>query len=679
MHKTPWYYFVFRIFLGFALIFFLFMLYWSSLTLEEEVQKLQRDLLKVQELIKKLEIRAVSSVVSPKIERGYIDQNLPNLLKEDRYYAETLPNEILPKGFVPSGTRRIDAIGKPNSLHPFVSLYPFTAYIDQCQMTLASLQFGKYETMAPELAIKMEERPREGGGSEYWIHLREGVYWKPLDPLHFPKGIQLAPWFLERHPVSAYDVKFYFDAIMNPFVSEAGAISLRNYIGDIEEIEVIDDYTLIVRWKQAMIDGAYHIKYAAKSLTGGLKALPSFVYQYFPDGSKIVEDDLDPDTYRKNSVWAEQFSTHFAKNVIPSCGKYLFDGVSDTQIRFVRNPDFFNPYAVLVESMEINFKETPEAIWQDFQAGSIDTYNLDASKVLEFQDFLNSPAYKKEADSGLAIEQISYVDRAFFYIGWNEKSPLFSSKKIRQAMTMAIDRDRLIFQNLNNLGFQLTAPFAIDSPAYDPTLGSWPFDPKAAKQLLEEEGWSDTDGDGIRDKVINGERTPFHFNLNYYVKNLNTKKNCESIRSMLLDIGIDCHPEGLDIADLMKSTDDKDFDALFFGWALSGPPEDPRQLWHSKGAKEKGSSNLIGFANEEVDAIIEKLTYEEDAQKRKELYHRFDRIIYEEQPYTLLFALKTVLAYREYVKNIFIPKDHPELVPGADISQPDLSTIWLKS
>src|SRR6202042_815557 len=106
-----------------------------------------------------------------------------------------------------------------------------------------------------------------------------------------------------------------------------------------------------------------------------------------------------------------------------------------------------------------------------------------------------------------------------------------------------------------------------------------PFNPLLARRSLEEEGWVDTDGDGIIDKLIDGVRTPFRFTLIYYVKNSTTKAICEYISTALKEVGIDCRLNGVDLADLSSQFDDKSFDALCSAWSLGTPPEDPRQLW----------------------------------------------------------------------------------------------------
>src|SRR5262249_49083295 len=138
-----------------------------------------------------------------------------------------------------------------------------------------------------------------------------------------------------------------------------------------------------------------------------------------------------------------------------------------------------------------------------------------------------------------------------------------------------------------------------------------------------------------------------------------------------------CELSGVDITDLSRQFDDKSFDAIFMGWRLGGPPEDPRQIWHSSGAKEKGSSNAIGFSNPEIDKLIDQLNYEYDKTKRIELYHQFHHIIHAEAPYTFLYTPKVRLLYREYVQNIFIPRERQDLIPGANMPEPFLHAIWL--
>ena len=125
--------------------------------------------------------------------------------------------------------------------------------IEMCTAQVADLKTGCYETMAPCMAVRLESRPQQDNPSlqEYWVFLRDDLFWQPLNPSHFPDSLKLAPHFLERHPVTAHDFKFFYNAIMNPYIHEAKAASLRTYYNDIEEFRVVDDHTFVVRWNIA--------------------------------------------------------------------------------------------------------------------------------------------------------------------------------------------------------------------------------------------------------------------------------------------------------------------------------------------------------------------------------------------------------------------------------------------
>lgn len=688
MKREPMGLYLLRLIISACILFFLVMVYWSSALVEEGLQEIKKELQQLEKRVlqpsrQRVISQATEDFETKKALQSHMDERFPNILTEDLYYTTTLPKQ-LGENFVPWGVRQQATYGYPDHLHPFSGFAEVSGWTRMCNVALADLHFGIYETMTPDMALKVEARPVDGSTNpEFWVHLREGVFWQPLDPDWFSDEITLSPHFLKKHPVTAYDFKFYFDAIMNSHVQLMGAIASRTTLEDIDEFRVIDDLTFVVRWKAASVrepDGSSveKVLYDAKLSTGQLMPLARFVYQYYADGTKIVEDDNDPNTYRVNSVWAQNFSEHWARNIIVSCGPWIFDGITEQRIQFVRNPDHYQPLAVLVEGLEIAFKNTDDAIWQEFKNGSLDTHGLSSNEVLELEDFLDSPQYRKQEKEGLAIHRIDYPAYSYVWIGWNQAKPYFKSRRVRQAMTMAIDRRRIIQQNLNGMGIETNGTFYRYSPAYDTSLIPWPYDTFQAKRLLEEEGWYDQDGDGILDKEIDGKIVPFRFYLTYYVKNPTTKSICEYVSMALKEIGVDCILNGVDIADLSQVFDDKSFDALYLAWSLGQPPDDPKQLWSSSGAKEKGSSNAVGFANKEADQIIDQLLYEDDPQRRLELYHRFSQILHEEAPYTFLYTPKAAFLYRDYVENVFIPVLRQDLIPGANVGQPLSRAFWLR-
>ncbi len=700
MHKGPVILYVLRFLVSLGILFLLVMLYWSSALLEKDMQFLRGDVealktnfTNVQDELQKISENAWQnqsvghSLKTPNRafqNRPQIDSSLPNLMENDPFYDHVLPG-LLGASFKPHGILEGASTGKYDNLLPFADWLEVSIWNDWCNVGVGKQMFGKYETISPDMAIKMEERKtQEGQGSEYWIHLRDNVFWQPLSQDFFPSGFELSDHFLKKHQVTAEDFKFYFDAAMNPYISSMGAVSLRPYLQDIVEFRVVDKLTFVIRWKVKKIvepDGkeVFKTKYVAKLLTAGLRPLAGFVYQYYPNGKKIVEDDKDPMTYRKNAIWAQGFNQHWARNIIVSCGPWTFDGRTERQINFKRNRDFYFPLAALVEKHEIQFKENPDNVWQDFKGNKLTTYSIQPDQLLELKNFLNSSQYAEQANKNQKIERLDYFARSFSYVGWNQKKPFFNSAKVRQALTLAIDRQRIIKQFLNGMAMEITGPMYPFDRSYDKNIIPWPFDVQKAKHLLEEEGWYDHNGDGIIDKVIDGQDVPFRFTLCYISRSAVGRNIAEFICTSLKEIGIDCRTSGLDYPDMTAKISDKNFDALLMGWSLGSPPEDPRQIWYTDKGDEKGSSNYIGFSNAEVDQIINALDFESNIEKRIALYHRFQRIIHEEAPYVFLYCPKVAFLYREALQNVFIPADRQDLVPGADVAEPDSNIFWLKA
>ena len=655
-------------------------IYWSFLLQEEKLQKIEASFKKLEDIVRS-RLHPVGDQIGIKKKEKHGFTSYPgNFLQIDPYYKKTLPT-LLGDDFKPHGTLRLGSVGRADNLHPFSEWAYVSEWVSYVQRSMMGLQFGKYRVLAPEIAYSIEQEDDEKNHcAVYIVHLRDDVYWQPLDQAHFPASVRLAPHFLRKHRVTAYDFQFFYQAVNNPHVDVAAAVTLRQLMQDIETLEVVDDYTLKIYYKKKKFidDNVVHYKlpYVARVRIGAIQPLARFVYQYGPDGNKLCSDDSSPRFYQKSSVWAQQFAHHFALGVIPSCGPYIFDGATSRSVRFIRDAEFYAPLQALYEAIEVNLVDNPDVIWRDFMAQKIDLCTLPPQSFVEFDRFKKSTFYQREQEKGLEANSLEYLGRSFSYVAFNLKRPYFSSVKVRQALSMAIDYQRMIHQNLYDQAVTITGPFFKESGAYNKNVPEWPYDVKRAKLLLAEEGWYDSDGDGFLDKEIDGARIAFRFSLIYFVKNPISKAFCEMISQYFRAIGIDCRLRGLDIADLSASIEDKSFDALFLAWQLSTPPEDPEQLWSSKVANEKGSSNIVSFSNIEVDALIDRLTFESNEEERTKLYHRIHKIIHDEAPYLFLFTPKVTVAYWNRIQNFIIPKDHQHIIPGADVVEPSPLSTW---
>src|SRR6185295_4456375 len=111
------------------------------------------------------------------------------------------------------------------------------------------------------------------------------------------------------------------------------------------------------------------------------------------------------------------------------------------------------------------------------------------------------PVQYAEQTSGSAFDQqfakVKYSIPAEYQVMWNNERPVFKDKRVRQAMTMLIDRQKIIETIRLGLGTIGITPFDPRVKDFNPNIKPLPYDPKRAGELLDEAGWKDHDGDGI--------------------------------------------------------------------------------------------------------------------------------------------------------------------------------------
>ncbi len=583
----------------------------------------------------------------------YLDTQ--NLLIQDPFYQETLP-DLIGKGFKPRGVYRTPYYAKPSNLHPF-SNNPFVSSLwNLCTGSLSQMQTGHYQTMTPNLAIRIDKKETELG-NDYLVELRPGLFWNPLDPKQV--GVpNLADCFLKKVKVKALDFKLYLDLIKNPYVELPLAASLRTHYEDLESIEILDDDHFIVHWK-----GKKNINQA--ELTGQLKPLPSHVFLYSSDGKPFLEE---VDSKTSELLHAKHFVSHWAQKTIVSCGPWKLHSYSLDGIELARNQNYPEPFRALFEKMHFIYKASPNTAWQAFKLGELDSFYLTPFQWNDFQHFLHSDLYQKQQEkTGESIEKKEFKTKMYYFIGWNQKNPILKDQKVRQALTYALDRNLIIKHFLKGFAKPLSGPFIPGGFSYNDNLLPLEVNPKKACKLLEEAGWHLSQLEGIREHKETGE--PLRFHLIYFLRNELAGSICQYISNSLREVGVDCILEGLDYAPFMQRYQKKDFDALYMAWSLGTPPEDPGQTWSSKEAERGGSSNIIGFKNEEVDRLIDQLKNCVDLPTRKRCYHRIHEIIHEEQPYTFLYVPTQIFLHRSSLGNVFIPSERPDLTLNADVQE----------
>ena len=262
--------------------------------------------------------------------------------------------------------------------------------------------------------------------------------------------------------------------------------------------------------------------------------------------------------------------------------------------------------------------------------------------------------------------------RSMDYVGWNQLDPrdyvarkaqaksgqelewakvkphrLFADKAVRRALTQAIDVPRLI-------EVLLTAPGAGGRPAevygrpaistISPSLcdahanrvAPLGHDAEAAKRALDAAGWKDTDGDGVRDR--DGVR--FEFSLLTNAGNARRAKAVVLVQAMLAVVGVKANIEQLETATFFDRLRKKDYDAHLSGWS-GGLFVDMSTLWHSG---EKFPFNFTGYRNPQVDRLIEEALAAPSPAVNLPLWKEVQARIYEDQPYTFLYWMDSIVA-----------------------------------
>ena len=457
------------------------------------------------------------------------------------------------------------SIGDARTLVPILA--SDSASSDVCAMIFNGLvKYDKDINLIPDLA---EYWVVEKDGLEITFFLKKDVYWHDAEPF------------------TAQDVEFTYKKLIDPQVRTP-------YSGDferIEKLEVIDDYTVKVTYKEP---------FAPALASWGMNILPYHL---------LKDQDLN--------------NTSFARRPIGT-GPYKFKSwKTQEKIELVSNPDYFEKQPYLDRYI---YRVIPDqaTLFLELQTQGIDSMGL---SPLQYQRQTETEFFKQY------YRKFRLPSFGYTYLGYNLNNPKFSDKRVRQALNYAVDKEEIIKIVLLGLGEVCTGPFVSESWAYNHSVEAYPYDPAKARQLLKESGWSDSDGDGWLDK----QGIIFEFTVITNQGNEARIKSLQIIQRRLKEVGIKVNIEVIEWSVFVSQFIDKrNFEAVLLGWSLARDP-DCYDIWHSSKIKE-GEFNFVGYRNKEVDDLMIKARRTFDQKKRQAYYHRIQEIIYDEQPYMFLYV-----------------------------------------
>jgi peptide/nickel transport system substrate-binding protein len=442
--------------------------------------------------------------------------------------------------------------------------------------------------LKPKLAEKMDISEN---GLEITITLKDGP--------HFSDGV----------PVTADDVIFTFETIMNPKVD---CSDLRLYF---------DNVTSVVKLDQRRVKFVLKERYWKTIGTiGGFWVFPKHIYQF-----------TDPNEFNKRIT-----------NPVGS-GPYVFESWDvGQQVILKRNENYWDKKPN-INKIVFKFISNATALLQAMRSHDIDIFEPGSEQVTEMP---KNPEFAKE------FKTIVFWEPTFgyWYIAWNEQRPYFKDKKVRQAMTLLTDRKAMVETLTRGKGAMVTGPFYIYGRQNDPNVQPWPYDPKKAAKLLDEAGWKDRDGDGIRDK----DGVPLRFKFTYPAGNTSSEQMARLLKDDAAKVGIEVIANPTEWSIFIGTLNDRNFDAAESMWG-GVVEDDPYQLFHSSQIQGRGS-NYVSYNNPQADKLIDQARRELDETKRYALYHQLHRLLHDEQPYTFLMTRPRYYFIDKRFENVTVHK-----------------------
>jgi peptide/nickel transport system substrate-binding protein len=502
-------------------------------------------------------------------------------LQEDMQYTEAA---------TPGGTLVDSNIADIQSVQPFLAE-------ESATVAIASLIFDGLTGGDPRSG-----QPSPSGLADYWeISPDNRTY-----TFHLNKD---ATWH-DGTDFTAADVVFSADALANP---ESGSTYTGNFVDAVESWRAIDDDTFEMVAKEPVYTFLFDIQ--------ALYVIPKHIWEDVP----LADWRTDPG------------ATGADPSRVIGTGPFKFqEWRPGESVTLVRNDDYYQKVPYL-DAYTMRVWPDQTAAVNALLNGEIDAVSLESADVATV-----------EGTPGIAVAE--YPSRGFLYYEFNldpEVTTKWQDQRVRQALMYALDRQSIVDNIL--LGYaevaQGTQPSVSYAYAPDRVTTRYTYDPEKAAALLDEAGWTDSDGDGIRDK--DGEALSFEL---LYPGGLSEWDQLVAYtQDAWRAIGVDAQPRALEFPALIEATTtNPTFDIAYyrFGW-------DASFIQDSMFACDQYQVgfNDMKYCNPELDEIFaeSKRTFDEDA--RRELLIQASNIVNDEQPVGILVFETGHVAFNDALQN----------------------------
>lgn len=379
--------------------------------------------------------------------------------------------------------------------------------------------------------------------------------------------------FQDGRPVTAQDVKWTYDTLM----SENFMSTKKSGYSSIDRIEAPDPQTVV-----------FHLK----EPNGGL--FDNLTLGIMPQGS-------DPNTSKTRPI---------------SVGPYrVVDFKTDESVTLEASEHWLHGVPKL---KHLTVRVIPDAttLVLEMRRGTV---NLEINQIPfeNVDEFTNSPKHQVIKKPGSVWQ----------YIAFNLKDPQLAKREVRQAVAHAIDRERIVKDLLRGYGVPTDTMFAEGHWARASNLPAYPYDPNRAKQLLDQAGYRDPDGEGPQSRFTLSFKTSTDTEANL---------RAQMIQQMLQQVGIKVEIQTSEFGTFLDDVSKGKFQLYSLSRNGIADPDFYYVIFHSKNIPPEGQ-NRGYYSNPRVDALIGQGRATFDRSKRREIYSEIQRIVQEDLPYVSLY------------------------------------------
>ena len=387
------------------------------------------------------------------------------------------------------------------------------------------------------------------------------------------------------------DVVFTYEKIIDPKVFN----SIKSNFQEVQSVKAIDDFTLEIIYKQPYF-----------------KAIETWMVGILPYHLLKDEENLMTSSFNKNPI---------------GTGSYKLKEFKTAQdIELIANENYFEGKPK-IDKILYQFLPDPNTSFLYLKQKKLDIGGLTPIQIDRQidDDFKNKFTI---------IQKPSF---AYTYLGFNLNNEKFKDLRIRQALSLAIDRQELVDILFFGYGKICNGPFLPDSFAYNEKIKPITQNIEKAKELLKELGYD--------------ENNPFTFEVVTNTGNDTRINTAQILQYQLEKVGVKMTIRVMEWQAFLNTVvHPKKFDAVILGWSLGLMP-DAYPLWHSSSDK-LGGFNLVSYKNEKVDKLIEDGINTINREELGKIYKEIFKIISDDLPYLFLYIPDGITVVNKEIKNV---------------------------